>query len=306
MIKEFKIGDNFTQVCIVRVSKIGTSSNGAPFARGILEDKSGSLPFICFEGNNINVRREIEGSGIFMINGSVESSKFDAGGLQVTIKRIMNTLPEDDISNLMPEGKFNKEEYKEKLQSFIKMVKTPVLSMLLKNIFQGEFLEKFCNNPAGKQYHHASLGGLLAPSVDVCSLAVSMANTMDRVDKDLVIAGALLHDIGKVKEISQSYGFTYMDTGRLLGHVAMSAMMVQEAANKLHMQQSNIELLLHIILSHHGEKDKGSPVDCETREAFIVHYADEINSIMNQFDNYSGKDKWEYNKMLQRNLLQIK
>lgn len=306
MIKDLHIGDKFTQACICKVSKIGVGSNGAPFARGILEDKSGSLPFICFDAGNITKMKEIEVSGIYMVSGAIEGSKFDAGGLQVSIKRFMDILPEDDVSNLMPEGNFNKQEYEEKLQGYIRMVKTPVLAMILKNVFQGEFLEKFCKNPAGKQYHHAYLGGLLEHSVDVCKLALSMAMTMDDVDKDLIIAGSLLHDIGKTREISQGYGFTYLDEGRFLGHIAMGALMVQETATKLHMQYSSIEQLLHVILSHHGDKEKGSPVDCSTREAFIVHYADEINSIMNQFDTYDGKDKWEYNKMLKRNILQKK
>ena len=210
MIKDLHIGDKLTQACICKVSKIGTGSNGAPFARGVLEDKSGSIPFICFDAANISKMKEIEISGIFMISGTVESSKFDAGGLQISIKRFNDILPEDDVSNLMPEGQFNKKEYEEKLQGFIRMVKTPALAMILKNIFQGEFLERFYKNPAGKQYHHAYLGGLLEHSVDVCQLALSMALTMDNVDKDLVIAGSLLHDIGKIREISQGYGFTYL------------------------------------------------------------------------------------------------
>lgn len=304
MIKDLHIGDKITQACICKISKIGVGSNGAPFARGVLEDKTGTIPFICFDAGNITKMKEIVISGIYMVSGTVESSKFDAGGLQITIKRFTDLLPEDDVSNLMPEGNFNKEEYEEKLQNFISKVKSPALSILLKNIFQGDFLKSFCKNPAGKQFHHAYLGGLLEHSVDVCALALSMAMTMDKVDKDLVIAGSLLHDIGKVREISQGYGFTYLDEGRFLGHVAMSALMVQDAATKLHMQPKSIEQLLHIILSHHGEKEKGSPVDCSTKEAFIVHYADEINSVMNQFDKYDGKDRWEYNKMLKRNILQ--
>ncbi|MDO4178804.1 MAG: HD domain-containing protein [Phascolarctobacterium sp.] len=304
MIKDLHIGDKITQACICKVIKIGIGNNGAPFARGTLEDKSGSLPFICFEASNVEKMKEVVISGVYMVSGILENSKFDAGGLQINIKRFVDILPEDDVSMLMPEGDFDKKAYEEKLQGYIRMVKTPALAMILKNVFQGDFLERFCKNPAGKQYHHAYLGGLLEHSVDVCALALSMALTMDDVNKDLVVAGALLHDIGKVREISQSYGFTYLDEGRLIGHVTMSALMVQETASKLHMQASSIDQLLHIILSHHGEKEKGSPVDCSTKEAFIVHYADEINSIMNQFDNYKGKDKWEYNKMLKRNILQ--
>ena len=83
----------------------------------------------------------------------------------------------------------------------------------------------------------------------------------------------------------------------------MSCMMVQEAAAKLRLPSSRLEQLQHILLSHHGDNEKGSPVACSTREAFVVHYADEINAVMNQFDVHDGKSAWEFNRMLGRNIL---
>ena len=124
--------------------------------------------------------------------------------------------------------------------------------------------------------------------------------------KDLVVAGALLHDVGKLREISSQIGFPYTNEGRLLGHIAMSVMMVQEAAAKLKLPQARLEQLQHILLSHHGDNEKGSPVVCATKEAFIVHYADEIDAIMNQFETYDDKSPWEFNKMMQRYLLHDK
>jgi 3'-5' exoribonuclease len=85
--------------------------------------------------------------------------------------------------------------------------------------------------------------------------------------------------------------------------VSMSAVMVQEAAGKAKVTGPKLQQLLHIVLSHHGEQEKGSPVACATKESFIVHYADEIDAIMNQFSKNEGKNPWEYNKMLQRFLL---
>ena len=114
---------------------------------------------------------------------------------------------------------------------------------------------------------------------------------------------ALLHDIGKIREISAEIGFPYTSEGRLLGHITMSCMMVQEAAAKLRLPSSRLEQLQHILLSHHGDNEKGSPVACSTREAFVVHYADEINAVMNQFDVHDGKSAWEFNRMLGRNIL---
>jgi len=87
-----------------------------------------------------------------------------------------------------------------------------------------------------------------------------------------------------------------------MGHIAMSSMLVQDIAARLKIPAQKLEQLQHILLSHHGDNEKGSPIACVTREAFIVHYADEVNAIMNQFDTNDGQNTWEYNRMLQRNL----
>ncbi len=307
MINEFKAGSKICQAALVRVQKVGNSSNGGVFARGILEDNSGRIPFICFDAAMVEKMRLLEGPAAFMIAGAVDINKFSNDmALQVIVQRLDTLLPQDDIRHLLPHGDFSAEEYKTKLTNYIKAVRTPGLRMLLENIFSGQTYEQFLINPAGTRMHHAYLGGLLQHSVDVAGIAVALAGQIDGVDKDLVIAGALLHDIGKLREISSQIGFPYTDEGRLLGHIAISAMMVQEAAAHLRIPAARLEQLQHILLSHHGENEKGSPVVCATKEAFIVHYADEINAVMNQFETREGKGAWEFNKMLQRFLLREK
>lgn len=306
MIVDFKAGTKVCQAVLLRVLKVGNSSNGGVFARGMIEDNSGRMPFICFEAALVDKMRDLEGAVPFMMAGNVDISKYQDQGMQVIIQRLDALLPQDDISNIVPKGNFNVKEYETRLQNFIRTVRTPGLRILLENIFSGPLYDKFMTNPAGMRLHHAYLGGLLQHSIDVTSLAVAMAEQIDGVDKDLVITGALLHDIGKLREISQEVGFPYTNEGRLLGHIAMSALMVQEVASKLRMPNSVLEKLLHILLSHHGENEKGSPVACSTKEAFIVHYADEINAIMNQFDTYDGKSNWEFNKMMGRFLMHEK
>ncbi len=303
MISEFTVGQKVHAALLVRIQKIGISSNGKPFARGLLEDASGQVGFICFDEETVNKLRLIEQPVPYVIAGTVDVNKFSAEmKLQITVQKISDLMPEDDISHLLPVGDFNKAEYETLLKKFINMVKSPVMRTLLENIFQGQIYDQFLKNPAGMRLHHAYLGGLFQHSIDVTKLAVAMGEQIGGVDKDLLIAGSLLHDIGKLREISADFGFPYTTEGRLVGHIAITAIMVQSCAEKLKMPANTLEQLMHILLSHHGDVEKGSPVECETKEAFIVHYADELDSVMNQFKT-AKNDTWTYNKMLQRYLL---
>ena len=304
MISDFKAGTKVCQAVLLRVQKIGNSSNGGVFARGLLEDNSGKMPFIVFEAGIVDKMRSMEGPKVMMVGGMVDINKFSNDmTLQLVLQRMEEIMPEDDITHLLPNGDFDHQEYENKLQKLIKGVMTPGIRLILENIFSGTLYDKFLINPAGMRLHHAYIGGLLQHSVDVAGIAQSLADRIGGVDKDLIVAGALLHDIGKIREISSDIGFPYTMEGRLLGHVSKSAVMVQEAAGNAKLTGPKLQQLLHIVLSHHGEQEKGSPVACATKESFIVHYADEIDAIMNQFSKNEGKNPWEYNKMLQRFLL---
>ena len=304
MLENIKAGERICQAVLLRLQKVGNSSNGGVFARGTAEDNSGKIQFIAFEKDIVNRLRELDGPKAFIVSGPVDIVKYSSTlALQVVIQKLDNIMPEDDISNLVPTGAFNLELYRKKLENLINGVKTPTLRTLLKKIFSGKFYDDFCKNPAGTKLHHAYLGGLLQHSVDVTELAVSMADTIGNADKDLVTAGALLHDIGKVREISAGMGFPYTTEGRLMGHITMSALMVREAALELKLPVSSLNQLEHVILSHHGDQEKGSPVACATKEAFIVHYADEIDAVMNQFAVKDAKTPWEFNNMMKRYLL---
>ena len=286
MISDFKAGAKICQSVLLRVQRVGTSSNGAPFARGLAEDNSGKIPFITFEAGIVEKMREMDGPSPVMVSGSVDINKFSGEmALQLVIKKLSDIVPEDDISNLLPEGDFDHEAYKDKFDRLIKSVLTPGLRLVLDNVFEGAVYEQFLRNPAGMRLHHAYIGGLLQHSVDVAVLAIAMAESIGGVDKDLIVAGALLHDVGKLREISASMGFPYTTEGRLLGHISMSAAIVQEAAAKARVTGPKLQQLLHIILSHHGEPEN------------------ELDAVMNQFKKTDNKNPWEYNKMLQRFLM---
>ena len=304
MISEIKAGERFYQPVVLRLQKVGTSSNGGVFAKGTVEDNSGKVQFIAFEKDIVNRLRNLEGPKAYVIAGPVDIVKYSSNlALQVIIQKLDPIMPEDDISNLVPVGDFDITQYQAKLAGLIEGIRTPSLRMLLQKIFSGKFYEDFCKNPAGTKMHHAYLGGLLQHSVDVASLASLMAGEIGGADKDIVVAGALLHDIGKVREISAGIGFPYTTEGRLLGHITLSVFLVREAAMELKVPLPALQNLEHVILAHHGDNEKGSPMTSATKQAFIVHYAAPTNAVMNQFERKNKKLQWDFNPMLKRYLL---
>ena len=303
MISEFKAGDKIEQPCLVRLQKIGTSSNGKAYAKGLLEDNSGCVPFICFEAGPINRLKTIDVPRPFVIGGNVDVNKFATDmSLQVIVQKADVPGPNDSIDNLLPKANIDLEDYKKQFDALMAKIKDPGLSKLVKQILSGETYEQMLINPAGMRLHHAYIGGLLQHTVNVSKLALAMAHAIGEVDEDLILAGTLLHDVGKLQEISPELGFPYTTPGRLMGHISIGAMQVEETGRQIkELSKERLDALLHVILSHHGEQEKGSPVACSTKEAFIVHYADEADAIMNQYQNMKDKS-WEYNKMMQRYL----
>jgi 3'-5' exoribonuclease len=303
MISEFKAGDKIEQPCLVRLQKIGTSSNGKAYAKGLLEDNSGCVPFICFEAGPINRLKSIDVPRPFVIGGNVDVNKFSTDmSLQVIVQKAEHPGPKDSIDNLLPRADIDLEDYKKQFDGLINKITDPGLSKLVKLILSGETYEQMLINPAGMRLHHAYIGGLLQHTVNVSKLALAMAQAIGEVDEDLVLAGTLLHDVGKLQEISPELGFPYTTPGRMMGHISIGAMEIAEIGKKIkELPKERLDALVHIILSHHGEQEKGSPIACATKESFIVHYADETDAIMNQYQNMK-KHNWEYNKMLQRYL----
>ena len=307
MIKDLQLGNAMEQPCLVRLQKVGTSSNGKPYAKGLLEDNSGCIPFICFEAGPIGRLRAMEQPSPYLIGGKVDLNKYSSTmAYQVIVHQVQSVPEGTDLSCLLPSGHIDLEKYEEEFHTFVGRIHDDALRKLVESMFAGEVWKRFVRNPAGMRLHHAYVGGLLHHTVCVTRLAVAMCGAIGNVDQDLVIAGALLHDIGKLREISADLGFPYTTEGRLMGHISIGAMAVDRMARRIpELPAAKREQLLHIILSHHGDQDKGSPIVCATKEAFIVHYADEVDSIMNQFHEKERPESWEYDKMLQRYLWKV-
>jgi len=144
--------------------------------------------------------------------------------------------------------------------------------------------------PAAKAIHHAVLGGLLEHTVSVVGLCRLLADYYPAVNRDLLLAAAMLHDLGKIKELAWDRVFDYTDPGRLLGHITLGALMVEERIRTIPDFPSALaNSLLHCILSHHGELEWGSPKRPKTLEAIVLHYAENLDGKVNSFLSFAKR-----------------
>ncbi|MBC7324974.1 MAG: HD domain-containing protein, partial [Moorella sp. (in: Bacteria)] len=177
------------------------------------------------------------------------------------------------------------EEAKEKLHQLIISLANPYLKALLSLLFsEQDFYAAFCLTPAAKQYHHALLGGLLVHSVTVAAAADSIAKDYPQADRDLLVAGAILHDIGKVQEYRCRGAVEQTDEGRLLGHIVSGALLLDRYINRVPGFPEDLRLkLLHMVISHHGRYEWQSPKRPKFLEAALLHQLDLLDAQADMF-----------------------
>lgn len=178
------------------------------------------------------------------------------------------------------------------LRRLAKGVDNPFLRELLFAFFHNrKFFEQFKKAPAAKGMHHAYLGGLLEHTLAVARLVDVVCPLYPAIDRSLLMAGAMLHDIGKVEEFSfATHPFDYSDSGRLMGHLVLGVEMIQERIDTvLHFPKALAVRLKHLILSHHGRQEFGSPTVPMMLEAFVLNFLDDLDSKINYVNRLSGQ-----------------
>jgi 3'-5' exoribonuclease len=233
----------------------------------------------------------------------------------------LSTNPPDTIK-VLKEGEFDPnmfiqpprrpiDEMVAELRAFIQSMENPEIKRLLNHIFleDEKFLGTFKSHPGAIEIHHNWKGGLLQHTLEVARFVELGKELFPELDRDVAIAGALLHDIGKTKEIEATTRIKGTREGQLKGHIPMGFKMVSNAMDSLGTSEDVKDRLLHIVLSHHGSNNFGSPKEPMFIEAVAVYYADELSAKiaeMLEFTNFSRevtKDDFMYSKRLNRNIL---
>ncbi len=282
--------------------------NSEPYYFITLQDSSGSIVGMLWDGYDDFIKGEIKIDDFLQVKGDVRSFNNQT---QITIKEYKKMDDSEvDVRVFQQVSLRNLDEMKKELNSYIESIKNKQISTLIKNIFsKKEIYNAFCEAPSSTTMHQAYICGLIEHTLAVIKNCLTISQNYPKINKDILIAGGLLHDIGKIYEYSWKRTFQITDVGRLIGHIPIAYELVIKEMEKIKDFDESIRIQIHhAILSHHGLLEYGSPKRPKTIEALILHYCDYIDAYVSSYIEYADKavqkgQQWtEFNKMFERYL----
>jgi 3'-5' exoribonuclease len=276
----FDEGKLFDGFFLVLLKQQRTTKSNKPYLNLILGDKTGQLEGRVWEPGDPRIARDFDRGDIVKARGS--ASRFD-DRLQMKIDQLRLAQPNEvDKSDMLPSTTCDVAELWSQLLGFVDSLANPDLKLLLATMLANPAIaQAYREAPAAKQLHHAWLGGLLEHVVSLCTLADRVLPSYPLLDRDLLLAGVVLHDIGKVRELSWDIGFEYTIEGTLLGHIQMGIELVEKTIDTLPNFPPKLKtLVLHMILSHHGKLEFGSPKLPMIPEALALNFLDDLDAKM--------------------------
>ncbi len=288
-IASLKEGDWVEDIYLVTSKQVSTAKNGVTYLSIKLADKTGEIDGRLWD-NADEVSGRFEREDFVRIKGMASNYQ---GSMQIKMKTIEKVDDSRvDIANFLEASPRNIDEMVAELRSSAAAVGNGHLRQLM-NAFLNDrvFLDSFKRVPAAKTLHHNYIGGLLEHVVELINLARDVTKHFPSADPDLVTVGCFLHDIGKVRELMVRKSIGYTTEGRLLGHISLGYELLTEKINAIPGFPSELAMLLkHIMLSHHGEYEFGSPKRPKIQEAVIVNYLDDLSAKINNFQSTLKKE----------------
>lgn len=269
---------------LVRKCELRTSKANKPYLALELADKSLSVNSNMFESFE-EIYTKIRTGDIVKVKGILEDYQ---GSPQIKVKSIRPAKSDDDVTvmDFLAVSKRNLKDMRKEFFSRIEKLSNQHLKTLHKNIFTDEIFEKFSSVPAGKVWHHSYIHGLLEHTLEIIKICDLMCDFHSELNRDLLICGAILHDFGKIEELGIETGFEYTDKGKLIGHIVIAALHVNEKIKDIKGFPEDLKnCLLHLILSHQGKLEHASPVVPKTLEAIALYHADELSAKVNAYKN---------------------
>lgn len=287
-VNELRAGDRIeNDVFLIRSKDLRTTTQGGLYIHAVLVDRTGQMVARAWQASEDMYANMPEG-GVMRFKGRVESYK---GNLQFIIDGTLPAEPDSfDLGDFLPKAEGDADARWARVQEILGGIKHPHLKALVVEFLGDEDLMKgFRAAPAAAVLHHAYLGGLLEHTLGLLEIALRVVPLYPRLNLDLVLTGLFLHDMGKAKELTFDTAIGYSDQGQLVGHIALATIWIDKHADAVARRTgkpfpNNLRWALqHIILSHHGQYQFGSPKLPAIPEAIAIHYLDNLDAKLNMF-----------------------
>jgi 3'-5' exoribonuclease len=304
-------GQRFDEAFLLVEKELKTTANGKLFIRGTLQDRTGQCRFVAWEASEAFFRA-LPKDGFIRAKGRVELYQ---GRPQFVVEACLPTDERDvRLDEFLPVSQYDIAGMDRELRDILgSMAEGPVRDLAQAFLDDEQLWQAFTRAPAAKTNHHAWLGGLLEHTLGIMRLALQICPLYPFIQKDMLLLGILLHDIGKIQELSYARAFAYTDSGQLIGHLVQGAIMVEEKARALRAAGREIPDIIvqqaqHMILAHHGSYEYGSPKLPMTAEAILLHHIDNIDAKLVAFEqavsSHPGEgDMWTGRQFMFDNLM---
>lgn len=300
---------NVTTFFLVCEKEVRNTKEGKPYLRLELGDRSGTIEARMWDQIDV-VSRDVEREDIVKVQGRVEIYR---GKPQFSVQQMRKAKPEEvDLADFLPATKEDVEKLFMQLLAEAEAIRNPWLKKLNTSILNDPAIApRYKRAPAAKVMHHAFLGGLLEHVVGLCGLAHQIVAHYPELDLDLLLTACILHDVGKLDELCYDRAIGYTPEGQLLGHIVMEIETVANAINKIEGFPPALKTVVqHMLISHHGQYEFGSPKLPMIREALVFHYMDDLDSklaaVRAALAAESGDEFWSvFSGALQRKFLKL-
>ncbi|MBI4404258.1 MAG: HD domain-containing protein [Deltaproteobacteria bacterium] len=274
-IKDLKAQDEVQSTFLVKSKETFMAKSGKPYLALLLMDRTGEIDARVWE-NAQTLTSTFQQGDIIALRGRVNSYQ---NKLQLVVSHLVPS-PQADLRNYLPASLQDPDLMFDELCGFLNGIKNPWIRDLSLQLLQDKALsERYKLCPAAKSVHHAYIGGLLQHSLQLVKVVDAISKIYPELDRDLLLFGAAFHDIGKTAEISSLQNFDYTDEGKLLGHISIGVTTIDQKIRVMADFPKQLELQLkHMVLSHHGQLEFGSPVRPQTLEAQVLHHLDDMDS----------------------------
>ena len=298
-------GETINETYLVKMKKSDVTKTGKPYDKLILADKTGSIDAMIWDPNSAGIE-DFDTLDMISINAIVNSFQ---GANQLNIKRARKCSEgEYDPADYLPVSEKNIDDMWSELKAYADGIKNENLKKLLDSFLSDEeFAKKFKKSSAAKAVHHGFIGGLLEHTLSVTNMCNYFAGAYPMLNRDLLITVAILHDIGKTRELSDFPQNDYTDEGQLMGHIVIGAHMAMEKMDRIGgFPQKLYSEVVHCILAHHGEYEFGSPKKPALMEAVALHFADNTDAkmeTMKEIFSSTSDDGWlGFNRLIDSNI----